>query len=172
MNAILREDFEVTVLTNEAIEVHLSYLRPAVEGLVDKVERLHEKLDKANEDRAAGDALLAEKITDGDALLAEKITAGDALLAEKITAGDALLAEKITAGDALLTEKITAGNALLAEKIVAGDAALAEKIDQKFDKLVKEIMKIQASQNGLKWFLTSSAVIASGLSIVHSLGWI
>src|SRR5262245_50161854 len=65
MNAILRER-EVTVLTNEAIEVHLSYLRPAVETLIEKV-------DQANKDRAAGDAALAEKITAGDAVLAEKV---------------------------------------------------------------------------------------------------
>jgi hypothetical protein len=54
MNAILRE-CEAVVLTNEAIEVHLSYLRPAVEAL-------GEKIDQANKDRIAGDAMLAEKI--------------------------------------------------------------------------------------------------------------
>lgn len=43
------------MLTYEAIEVHLSYLRPAVEAL-------DQKLDQANKDRAAGDAVLAEKI--------------------------------------------------------------------------------------------------------------
>jgi hypothetical protein len=54
MNAILRE-CEAVVLTNEAIEVHLSYLRPAVEA-VDK------KIDQANKDRIAGEAMLAGKI--------------------------------------------------------------------------------------------------------------
>ena len=37
------------------IEVRLSYLRPAVEALAAKV-------DQANQDRAAGDVMLAEKI--------------------------------------------------------------------------------------------------------------
>jgi hypothetical protein len=49
------EDYEAHVLTNEAIEVHLSYLRAAVEALAAKV-------DQENKDRAAGDAVLAEKI--------------------------------------------------------------------------------------------------------------
>ena len=61
------------MLTNEAIEVHLSYLRPAVEAL-------GEKLDQANEDRIASDAMLAEKI---DQANKDRI-AGDAMLAEKI----------------------------------------------------------------------------------------
>jgi hypothetical protein len=72
MNAIRRE-CEAVVLTNEAIEVHLSYLRPAVEAL-------GEKLDQANKDRAGGDAMLAEKI---DQANKDRI-AGDAMLAEKI----------------------------------------------------------------------------------------
>jgi len=79
MNAILRE-YEAAVLTNEAIEVHLSYLRPAVEALgekidqankdriagdamlAEKIDRIHEKIDQANEDRIVGDATLAEKL--------------------------------------------------------------------------------------------------------------
>src|SRR5262245_47574532 len=69
MYAILRK-CEAVVLTNEAIEVHLSYLRPAVEAL-------GQKLDQANKDRIAGDTMLAEKI---DHANKDRI-AGDALLA-------------------------------------------------------------------------------------------
>ena len=83
------------MLTHEAIEVHLSYLRPAVEALA-------QKLDQANKDRAAGDAMLGEKI----------------------------------------------------------------------DQTSKEISKIQGSLEDLKWFIASVALILSGLSIAHSLGWI
>src|SRR3954462_15440801 len=54
MNAILREH-EAPVLTNEAIEVHLSYLRPAVEGLV-------QKLDQVSKETAARDEMLAARI--------------------------------------------------------------------------------------------------------------
>ena len=72
MNAILRE-YEAPVLTNDAIEVHLSYLRAAVEGLVQKVdqvskesvtrdEKLAQKLDQVSKDSIARDELLVQKI--------------------------------------------------------------------------------------------------------------
>ena len=54
MNAILRE-YEAPVLTNEAIEVHLSYLRPAVEGVA-------QKLDQVSKESVARDEMLAAKI--------------------------------------------------------------------------------------------------------------
>jgi len=91
MNAIIREEYEAPVLTNETIEVHLAYLRsgfdavqatlPVLRDKIDllsakvdsqiekmdaKIEALNEKtnakIDKANEQRAAGDAVLAGKI--------------------------------------------------------------------------------------------------------------
>ena len=43
------------MLTNEAIEVHLSYLRPAVEGLA-------QKLDQVSKESVARDEMLAAKI--------------------------------------------------------------------------------------------------------------
>ena len=101
------------MLTNEAIEVHLSYLRPAVEALA-------EKIDQANNDRAAGDAMLAEKIDQAN------------------------------------------------KDRAAGDAALGVKID----KLDERLTKTQASVEGLKWFVGSLAIIASAVSIAHSLGWL
>ncbi len=61
------------MLTNEAIEVHLSYLRPAIDALAAKV-------DQANSARAAGDLVLAEKIDQANNARA----AGDLMLAEKI----------------------------------------------------------------------------------------
>ena len=83
------------MLTNEAIEVHLSYLRPAVEEIRAELPVLREKIDQANKDRAAGDTALMERI-----------------------------------------------------------------------------MKLQGSVEGLKWFISSLALIVSGISIAHSLGWI
>jgi len=130
------------VLTHEAIEVHLSYLRPAVEEiraelpvLREKIEALSEKLsgkiDQANKDRATGDAMLAEKI-------------------------DQANKDRAT-GDAMLAEKIDQAN----KDRAAGDIALMERV-----------MKIQSSLEGLKWFISSLALIVSGISIAHSLGWI
>ncbi len=73
MNAILRECEADAVLTNEAIEVHLSYLRPAVETLIAKI-------DQANKDRIAGDEMLAQKIDQAN----QDRIAGDEMLARKI----------------------------------------------------------------------------------------
>ena len=134
MNAIRRE-LEDAVLTHEAIEVHLSYLRPAVEAL-------SQKLDDANKDRAAADAALAEKIDQAN----KDRAAGDALLAEKIAAGDALLAEKIDRS--------------------------TERAEQTSKRLIEQISKLQGSVDGIKWFITSVALILSGFAIAHELGWI
>ena len=160
MSAIVREECEATVLTHEAIEVHLSYLRPAVEAL-------GQRLDQANKDRAAGDALLGEKIDQAN----KDRAAGDALLGEKIdqankdrAAGDALLGEKIDQAN----KDRAAGDAMLAEKIDKTN----EKIDQTSKDLTDRISKIQGSLDGLKWFIGSVALILSGLSIAHDLGWI
>ena len=98
MNAILRK-YEAPVLTNEAIEVHLSYLRPAVEGLV-------QKLDQVSKESVARDEMLAAKI---------------------------------------------------------------EKTNQD---LIERTSKIQGSIDDLKWFIASIALILSGLSIAHNMGWI
>jgi len=124
MNAILREECEAPVLTYEAIEVHLSYLRPAV----------------------------------------EEVRAELPVLRDKIEALDKRLSDKIDALSGSLNEKIDQAN----KHRVAGDAMLGEKID----KLTERFMKMQASQDGLKWFIGSLALIASGISIAHSLGWI
>ena len=105
MNALLRE-YEAPVLTNDAIEVHLSYLRAAVEGLVQKV-------DQVSKESIARDEGLAQKIDKTN------------------------------------------------EKV--------EKINQN---LIDRTSKIQGSIDGLKWFIASIALILSGLSIAHNLGWI
>jgi len=123
MNAIRRE-LEDAVLTHEAIEVHLSYLRPAVEAL-------SQKLDDANKDRAAADAALAEKIDQAN---------------RDRAAGDALLADKIDRS--------------------------TERAEQTSKRLIEQISKLQGSVDGIKWFITSVALILSGFAIAHELGWI
>jgi predicted nuclease with TOPRIM domain len=106
MNAILREYREATVLTNEAIEVHLSYLRPIVEAVQAELPELR---------------------------------------------------KEIKALDEKLDGKID---------------ALDEKLGARIDKLTERFMKVESSQDGLKWFIGSLALITSGISIAHSLGWI
>ena len=144
MNAILREDYEAPVLTLEAIEAHLSHMQPdlsavkaALPVLRDKIDDLSSnvdsKIDQANRDRAAGDAMLAEKIDQKFEQLSAKTDAKIDQANTERAAGDATLAEKIdqankdrAAGDAMLAEKIDQAN----RDRAAGDAALAEKIDQ------------------------------------------
>jgi hypothetical protein len=105
MNAILQK-YEAPVLTNEAIEVHLSYLRPAVEGLA-------QKLDQVSKESVARDEMLAAKIEKTNQDLMERTS-----------------------------------------------------------KLIERTSTIQGSIDGLKWFIASIALILSGPSIAHNMGWI
>jgi hypothetical protein len=116
MNAILRE-YEAPVLTNEAIEVHLSYVRSAVEGLA-------QKLDQFARESVARDEALAQKIDQ------------------------------------------------VSKESIARDQTLAAKIEKTNETLIERTWNIQGSIDGLKWFIASIAVILSGFSIAHSLGWI
>jgi Skp family chaperone for outer membrane proteins len=134
MNAIRHEEREKFVLTNEAIEVHLSYLRTGFEAVQTELPKLREKIE-------AVDEKLSADIKSGDDRLASRIDA---------------LGEK-------LSRKIDQANTDRA----AGDAALGEKIDR----LIEVVLKMQGSQDGLKWFIASVAIIASGVSIARSLGW-
>lgn len=135
MNAILREQYEAPVLTNEAIEVHLSYLRPALEAVQAELPVLHQKIEK----------------------LDEKLSAKIEELDEKLSA-------KIETLSGSLNGRIDQAN----KDREAGDVMLGEKIDN----LAEQVMKIRGSQEGLKWFLSSLALIAAGVSIAHTLGWI
>jgi hypothetical protein len=110
MNAIFRDDCEAIVLTNEAIEVHLSYLRPAVEALGDKLDAVNKKID--------------QRVGELDSKLDRRVD------------------------------------------------GLNVKIDQHNKEHIERASKIQASLEGLKWFVSSATVLATGVSIAHSLGWI
>jgi hypothetical protein len=110
MNAILRDDCEAIVLTNEAIEVHLSYLRPAVEALGEKLDQVNKKID------------------DG----------------------------------------LSQINKRLDDKL----GEMNQTINRHDKEHIERVSKIQASLDGLKWFVSSVAILASGVSIAHSLGWI
>jgi len=109
------------VLTNEAIEVHLSYLRPAIEAVQAELPELRKEL--------------SGKIEQLDRKLSGKIEALDGKFSSKIEALDG-------------------------------------KFSGKIESLAERLMKMQASLDGLKWFVGSLAIIVSGISIAHSLGWI
>jgi hypothetical protein len=62
MNAILREEREARVLTNEAIEVHLSYLRPAVEAVGNELPELRKEIKALDEKLSTKLDKLAERV--------------------------------------------------------------------------------------------------------------
>jgi chromosome segregation ATPase len=128
MNAILHEECEATVLTHEAIEVHLSYLRSGLEAVQADLPELRKEV-KALDDKLSG---------------------------------------KFEA----LDEKFTGKFEALDEKFTGKFETLDEKFTGKFETLADRLMKVQASQEGLKWFIGSLALISSGVSIAHSLGWV
>jgi uncharacterized phage infection (PIP) family protein YhgE len=211
MNAILHEDYEAPVLTLEAIEVHLSYMRPglaAVEAalpvLRDKIDelsaRMDSKIDQANRDRAAGDTALSEKIDQLSAKVDERIeqlsTKFDTKFDQLSTEVDAKIAKVDTKIDQLSTEvdakiaKVDTKIDQLSTKVdtkidqlstnvdakidqankdrAAGDATLAAKIDT----LTERVLEMQGNLKGLIWFISGVTLIASGVSIAHTLGWI
>jgi chromosome segregation ATPase len=139
MNAILDEECEAPVLTNEAIEVHLSYLRPAVEAIQAELPVLQERIEALDEKLTGKSEALDHRLTD-------KIEALDQKLSDKIEAVDQRLSGKIDA----LDKELKAANKEHSDRFV----------------------KIQASQDGLKWFIGSLALIVSGISIARTLGWI
>ncbi len=84
MNAIIREKYEAHVLTYDAIEVHLTYIRSGLDAmqatlpvLRDKIDQLSiradAKIEKADEGRASGDAALGVKIDNSTEKLDGKI---------------------------------------------------------------------------------------------------
>lgn len=150
MNAVLLEKHEVLVLTNEAIEVHLSYLRPAVEAMQIELPELRKEM-RALDEKLSG-----------------KIDALDEKLNGKIDTLDERLNGKIDALDEKLNDKIDA----LEKKLDGKIDALGSRLSEKTDHLADQFRKLQGSMDGLKWFISSLALIVSGISIAHSLSWI
>lgn len=149
MNAILREKDVRPVLTIEAVEAHLSHLQSDVAEIKVAVSVLRDKQDALSERM---DAKLDQANRDR--------AAGDAALAEKI---DQVNKDR-AAGDAMLAEKIDQAN----KDRAAGDAVLAGRLDH----LTELVLEIRGSQKGLKWFISTVAVIVAGLTLAREMGWI
>lgn len=150
MNAILRDDCEAIVLTNEAIEVHLSYLRPAVEALGEKLEELDKKFD--------------HKLSELDRRFDYRLTELDSKFDHRLTELDNKFDQRLTNLDMKLDSGVSEVDSKLDE--------LNKKIELRDKEHIERFSRIQASLDGLKWFVSSTAVLASGASIAHSLGWI
>jgi chromosome segregation ATPase len=182
MNSIFRERYEAPVLTNETIEVHLSYLRSGFDAVQAALPVLRDKIDQLSEKVDAKFEALSEK-TDAriDAVsisLGEKIDKADH---ERI-AGDAVLSEKIHALDVSLSQKIdkaneerSAGDAALIKKIDALDASLSQKIEKTADKVSRNsegIAKVTGFVKALLWMFGSGVVVSATVWIAKTLNWI
>ena len=149
MNAIIREKYEAHVLTYDAIEVHLTYIRSGLDAmqatlpvLRDKIDQLSiradAKLEKADEGRASGDATLGVKIDKA---------------VEKLAASDAALGVKIDNSTEKLDGKI-------------------DKLTDVVSKIAIEQAKIQGQMKTMLLLLSMAGIVASGVSIAHTFEWI
>jgi hypothetical protein len=157
MNAVLREEYEAPVLTNEAIEVHLSYLRPAVDRLIEKVDALDEKLNGKVDD-------LNGKIDRLDKELNGKIDRLDKELNGKIDALGKEFNGKLERLGERLDQKIDQAN----KDRAAGDAALGEKID----KLSELTLQNQGTLKAVCYLISTVTVLAAAVSIARTLEWL
>ena len=149
MNAIIRKKCEAPVLTNEAIEVHLMYLRSGLDAVQSALPVLRDKIDQLS-------MTVDSKI--------EKSTA-------RIEAVNAALSEKIDKTNA----RIEAINTSLGEKIVAGDTALGQRIDKLDDKVSKlsdDVAEVRGYQKALFWVISIVGTVAAAISIARDFDWI
>jgi chromosome segregation ATPase len=171
MNAILLESDEADMLTNEAIEVHLQYLRSGLDAIQKALAALQDKIDQL-----AGniDAKLQYVHARIDALAASTEHRIDALatsLTGKIGALAASTEHRIDALAASLTGKIEQADSMRA----AGDAALTDRLDKLTDKvsqMADTLAQVHGQQKALLWLLGSSGTIAAAVSIARTLEWI
>jgi hypothetical protein len=168
MSAIIREEYEAPVLTNEAIEVHLTYLRTGFDAiqaalpvLRDKIDlvsaKVDSKIDAINEKMSAKIETLSEKMN-------ARIEALDEKLSARIEALDGKTNGRIDAVHSSLIEKIDAAN----KQRAAGDAALGDKID----KLTETVLKNQGQLNAILWLFSIASAVAALVSIARTLSWI
>ena len=182
MSAILCEEDEAAVLTNETIEVHLSYLRAGFETvqdalpiLRDKIDQLSEKVDSKIE---ALNISLSEKIEKAN----EQRIAGDAALGQRIDAVNSSLCQRIETVNTSLGQRIDALNTSLGDRIekaneerIAGDAALGQKIDKLSDRMsqaCEDLAQVKGHVNAVLWVFSGSSIIGVAVWIAKTLDWI
>jgi uncharacterized phage infection (PIP) family protein YhgE len=134
MNAVVREKYEVSMLTNEVIEVHLASLRAGQNELREDVHALQ-----------ADNKSVRDKIDAVHASLNQKIEVVEAKLTQKIDAVDTKLTQEIRAVDKKFDQKFDSLNA----KIDAVNANLGEKITQ----LSNAVASMQGLQKATIWLI-------------------
>ncbi len=135
MNAVVREKYEVPMLTNEVIEVHLASLRVGQNELREDVHGLQ-----------ADNRSIRDKIDAVHASLNQKIEVVEAKLTQKIDAVDTKLTQEIRAVDQKLDQKFD----LLNGKIDTVNASLGEKITQ----LSNAVAGMRGMQKAMLWLIS------------------
>ena len=78
------------------------------------------------------------------------------------------LNEKTNARIDALDTSLSANIGIANEQRAAGDTALGEKID----KLTERVLEVQGHQKAVLWVISIFSIIASVVSIAHTLDWI
>lgn len=143
-------------MTNEAIEVHLNYLRAGFDAMHAALPALRDKIDALNEKTNSRIDSLDDKI---DALN-EKTNSRIDALGDKVDA----LNEKTNARIDALDEKLEKSNARLEAKM--------EQSNEKIDKLTEKVLEDRGQLKTIVLLFGLVSVIASLASIARSFGWI
>jgi DNA anti-recombination protein RmuC len=153
MNAVFREEYEVPVISNEAIEAQLINLRDSIQDVRASQSVLQARADKTNDRMEVINTTLSAKIDAVDARLSDKIDKTN---------------DRIDAVDARLSGKIDKTN----DRIEAVRTSLGEKMDAfkgeilaRFDKQSEQIL---ALGKGVDWVHISVKVVLAILGLCVS----
>jgi chromosome segregation ATPase len=155
MNAIIRDKDEAQVLTHEAIEVHLLYLRSGLDGVQAALPVLRDKIDQLS---FTMDAKIEKLSTTVDARLEKLSTTVDT----KIEKLDAKL-EKTNLRIDVLTGKLD-------ERFGKTDARI-DSLGDKISKLADGLAEIRGYHKTMIWVLSLAGTGAAVVSIARTFGW-
>jgi chromosome segregation ATPase len=164
MNAMVQTRDEPPVLTNEMIEVHLSYLRAGVDAVQAAVPVLRDKIDNLSETVNSKTEALDNKIDSEVKALDRKIDSKAEALDKKIDSKFEVLDKKIDSKVGVLEQKMEARFEKVESKI--------EVVDKKVDKLAEGLAAVQAQMKVLLWVFSSGTVIGVSVWVWKALQWI
>jgi chromosome segregation ATPase len=167
MSAIIREKYEASVLTNEAIEIHLQYLRSGLDSVQTALPVLRDKIDQLSTTMDSKFEKVHSRIGELSSSVAAEIKETNA----RIDAVNVSLSDKIDKTNA----RIEAVDTSLSEKIEKGDAALGDRIDkltEKVSKVADGLAEVRGYQKTLSWVLSLAGIVAAAVSIAHTFRWI
>jgi hypothetical protein len=141
------------VLSNETIEVHLTYMRTGLDTVQAALPVLRDKIDLVS-------AKVDSKMEALEQRTNARIDAVNSSLTDQIKETNG----RIDALNTSLTQKIDEAN----KQRAAGNAALGDKID----KLAERVLGNQGHQKAVLWVFSLSSVVAALVSIARTLGWI